>query len=213
MMNWHFIGKHHMKSNARFFLQLAFVCAGLVICVKMAHAQMGGGSGSSGGGGAYDTSMDNPFLKKKAPSPGPSASAAAKPGASKSTSDKDTRFLSDAGASFGWEVKTGSAAETKAKDAKTKQIATRLVASYSKLAKELTDLASKKGRSISIEGVKAQAIGGDGYDQRYLNLVQQDHQQSVAAFRKAAQSADDPDIRAWAKKTLPVLQQNQAAAK
>ena len=190
-----------MKSIPAVFSTFGIAAVAFVFCLGTAHGQ-------------YELGMDNPHLNKKSASPAPSAAAKGKTaGKGGSISEKDNKFLSDAAASFGWEVKTGSLAEQKAQDAKTKQVASRLVASYSKLAKEVTDLAGKKGRSISIEGVKAQNITGSDYDKRYLNLVQQDHQQTVSAFKKASQSADDPDVRAWAKRTLPTLQQNASAAK
>lgn len=163
-------------------------------------------------GNPYDTGMDNPHLNKKTPTPAPSASAAAKQTA-KAASGKDQRFLADAGSSFGWEMKTGAVAENKAQNPKTKEIARRMVSSYSSLSKELTALGSKKGVSLAIESAKAQQINGSNYDQSYLSLAKQDHEQTISAFRKASQSADDPDIRSWAKKTLPTLQSNAAALK
>lgn len=176
-------------------------------CIGISHGQQGN---------PYDTGMDNPFLKKQGASPSPSASGAAKNApqtAAKALSQKDNKFLLDAASDFGWEIKTGSMAEKKAQNPKTKQVASRMVSSYSKLGKELTDLAGKKGLSISLESAHAQQINGANFDQSYLNLVQQDHQQAASLFRKASQSADDPDVKAWARKTLATVEQNQSAAK
>ncbi len=190
-----------MKSISAVFSKVGFAAFVFTVCLGTAHGQSGN---------PYDTGMDNPRLSRKSPTPGPSAAAAPKQ-AAKGASSKDQKFFADAGSSFGWEMKTGAVAEKKAQDAKTKEVAGRLVSSYSKLAKELTDLGAKKGVSLSVEGAKAQQLSD--YDKSYLRLSQQDQQQLVSVFRKASQSAEDPDVRAWAKRTLPTLQQNAASAK
>lgn len=192
-----------MRSTIAEFAKIGLAAAIMPICFGTAQGQSGN---------PYATSMDNPFLKKKSPTPAPSASAAAK-SAAKVLGAKDQRFLADAGSSFGWEMKTGAAAEKKAQNPKTKEIAARLAGGYSKLAKDLTALGSKKGLALNLESVKAQQISGSNFDQSYLNLVQQDHQQTISVFRNEAQSGEDADIKAWAKRTLPTLEQNLAAAK
>ena len=40
-----------------------------------------------------------------------------------------------------------------------------------------------------------------------------DHEKDVEEFRKASQDLKDPDLRAWANKTLPVLEHHLAMAK
>jgi putative membrane protein len=153
---------------------------------------------------------DNPFFRKKSPSP--SARAAANAGA-KPLSAKDKNFLSGAASSGGWEIATGRVAEQKAQNSATKEIAARMIADHSKTNKELVDLGNKKGLGISTEGVKAQQISGQDFDKRYLNLVVQDHQEESSVFEKEAKSGDDADIKKWAAKSLPTIKQHLALAK
>jgi putative membrane protein len=40
-----------------------------------------------------------------------------------------------------------------------------------------------------------------------------DHDKDVAAFKKQSASASDADLKAWAAKTLPTLQEHQTMAK
>ena len=125
---------------------------------------------------------------------------------------KDQKFISIASSSGDWEVKTGQVAETKAQSPAVKQLAARLVTDHTRSNAELLELAKKKGLSIS-QGVKAQQINGENYDQHYLGLVEKDNQDEIAAFSKEAQSGDDPEIKAWARKMLPTLKQHLSEAK
>jgi putative membrane protein len=40
-----------------------------------------------------------------------------------------------------------------------------------------------------------------------------DHNKDVADFQRESKSAKDPDLKAWAAKTLPTLQDHQKSAK
>jgi len=149
---------------------------------------------------------DNPHFRKSATAtPSPSAAKAK----ATNLSAKDKNFLVSAASSGGWEVETGKLAERKAQGEATKNLAARMVADHSKAIKEMVDLAKKKGLAISTENIKAQQLsGGPNFDKQYLTLMEQDHQQSIKAFEKEAASGDDPEIKAWAAKTLPTLKQH-----
>jgi putative membrane protein len=57
----------------------------------------------------------------------------------------------------------------------------------------------------------AQKLGGlkgAAFDQAYAQDELRDHQQDVALFRKEANSGQDPALKAFAQKTLPILQQH-----
>ena len=42
----------------------------------------------------------------------------------------------------------------------------------------------------------------------YAKDMVKDHQKDVKEFEKAARTLNDPDLKAWAEQTLPVLQQH-----
>jgi putative membrane protein len=46
-----------------------------------------------------------------------------------------------------------------------------------------------------------------------MKMMVDDHDKDVAAFRKEANGGKDPDVKAWAAKTLPTLEQHQSMAK
>jgi len=54
---------------------------------------------------------------------------------------------------------------------------------------------------------------GADFDREYVEEMVDDHEEDVAAFEKQAQSATDPDVKAFAAKTLPVLKKHLDAIK
>lgn len=51
-------------------------------------------------------------------------------------------------------------------------------------------------------------LKGSAFDAAYARDMVKDHQQDVAEFRKEARAGQDPALKAFARKTLPVLQQH-----
>src|SRR5207248_7791383 len=94
-------------------------------------------------------------------------------------------------------------AEKKAKNAETKKIAARMIADHTKMNQELVDLAKKKGLAVTPPNT-GQAI--TDWDKEYLGQVQRNHAKAISAFQSEAQSGNDAEIKAWAKKMLPTLQ-------
>jgi putative membrane protein len=150
---------------------------------------------------------DNPFLQRMAATPPPRATSNPK---ASTLSAKDKDFLLSAASSGGWEVATGKMAEGKAQGDAARNLAARMSAYHSQTNKEVVDLAKKKGLAISTENIKPQhgLSGGPKFDKQYLTLMEQDHQQSIKAFEKEAASGNDPEIKAWAAKTLPTLKEH-----
>ena len=46
------------------------------------------------------------------------------------------------------------------------------------------------------------------FDQAWLGMMVNDHQKDIAAFQRPAQQGSDPEVKGFAKKTLPVLQKH-----
>jgi predicted outer membrane protein len=53
--------------------------------------------------------------------------------------------------------------------------------------------------------ISLQNLTGTAFDLQYMRMMLQDHLQAIALFTSATQSTD-PEVRAYARKTLPVLQ-------
>ena len=146
----------------------------------------------------------NPHLRaKSAPTP-PSGTVTVK------LSQKDVNFIQKAAGGGQQEVENGKMAEKQGKSADVKRIGARMVADHTKANKELTELANRKGVTFDTRGVRAQNIGAADFDRQYLKLLEVNHKNDISEFQKEAKSGDDRDVKAWAAKSLPTLQEHLA---
>lgn len=144
----------------------------------------------------------NPHLRSQ------SVGAAASPGAVVKMSQKDVSFIQSAAGNGQQEVENGKMAEKQAKSAEVKSIASRTVADHTRINKELTALANRKGVAFSTSGVKAQNLGSGNFDALYLKWLDERHKMDIAAFERQAKSGDDSELKSWASKTVPTLKQH-----
>lgn len=131
-------------------------------------------------------------------------------------SSGDATFIKNAGEGSKVEVELGQLAQQKASNDWVKQFGRRMAEDHGKGAKEATELAAKKGVSIPNEMSGAHQrtrdrlarLQGSAFDREYMQEMVRDHKKDVAEFRKASQNAKDPDVKAWAAKTLPTLEEH-----
>jgi putative membrane protein len=130
----------------------------------------------------------------------------------------DVTFLQNAGRDGKAEVEAAQLAQEKS-SAAVKSFAARLVDDHSKANAELATLAQQKGVTVpdvsasqrSMKG-KLDTMSGATFDRTWTQHMVADHEKAVAAFTKAATSKD-PDVKAFAEKTLPALKAHLAEAK
>src|SRR6185295_3775991 len=126
----------------------------------------------------------------------------------------DRAFVEEAAAGGAAEVEGGRMAEQRAAHDKVKQFGSRMVQDHSKANDELKELAAGKGLQLpsapdphSQEAMtKLQKLSGAEFDRAYMDHMVKDHKKDVAAFQKEASAGKDPQIKAFAAKTLPTLQ-------
>ena len=112
------------------------------------------------------------------------------------------------------EVELGNLAKDKGSNDAVKNFGQHMVDDHSKANDELKDLASKKNVTLpSALNAKDQAtkdrlskLSGEAFDRAYIRDMVADHRADVAEFRHEANSGKDPDVKAWAAKTLPTLE-------
>jgi len=112
------------------------------------------------------------------------------------------------------EVKLGTLATQKASSADVKAFGQQMVDDHSKANTELKQLASSKGMTLPSDvDAKDQSkydrlskLSGAEFDRAYMNEMVSDHRKDVSEFRTESQSGSDPDLKAWAAKTLPTLE-------
>ena len=105
--------------------------------------------------------------------------------------------------------------------AAVKKFAQRMIDDHSKAREKLMDIAkdmkvgvaaglSREHRELLLRLTKAD---GANFDRAYMNHMVDDHEKVAKAFEKESKDAKDPDLKAWAAKTLPTLQQHLEMAK
>jgi putative membrane protein len=117
------------------------------------------------------------------------------------------------------EVALSKAAAASSQDAKVKQFADQMVRDHSKANDELSSLAKSKGLQIPTSlDAEHQAIvqklsnkKGSEFDAAYGKQMKEDHAKTIGLFQSATQSPD-PDLAAFAKKTLPTLMDHKRMA-
>lgn len=60
---------------------------------------------------------------------------------------------------------------------------------------------------------KLQGMSGTDFDREFVKTAVNDHEKDVKEFEKASQNLDDSELKAFAAKTLPTLQQHLSQAK
>lgn len=128
--------------------------------------------------------------------------------------EDDTEFAVKAASGGLLEVELGKLAEQKGRSAKVKEFGAQMVKDHTKANAELKALAASKNITIpSTPGEDQQKdiadigkLSGAEFDKKYISYMKDDHEEDVKEFKKAANDARDADIKAFAAKTLPVIQ-------
>lgn len=127
--------------------------------------------------------------------------------------DFDKDFMVEAASGGMLEVQLGGIAQSNASATQVKNFGKMMVSDHTKANAELMALAKQKNIVVpSVPGKEAQEHiqklqqeKGKDFDKDYVSLMVDDHKEDIDKFEKAANKAKDPDIKALAAKTLPVL--------
>lgn len=139
--------------------------------------------------------------------------------ASVSAADKD--FVMEASCGGMAEVALGELAQQKGQSDAVKQFGKHMVEDHGKANNELTGLASRKGIVVPAAlKPKYQKVvdslsklSGAAFDKQYMREMVKDHENDVAAFQKESERGKDSELAAWAKQTLPTLQDHLKMAR
>jgi putative membrane protein len=112
------------------------------------------------------------------------------------------------------EVEHGRLAVQKASSSDVRQFAQRMVDDHGKANTELEGIASQKNVTLPKElDAKHKAkqdelskLTGPAFDSAYMTHMVSAHKEAVSLFQREAKSAKDAEARAFAAKTLPVIQ-------
>jgi putative membrane protein len=136
-------------------------------------------------------------------------------GAALSLERRDEAFLRQAAQSGLIEVEASKLAVDKAVNTQVKGFAQQMIDDHTRANEALKKLAAGKGVEVPSELSLAQkakiqllsSSDGASFDRRYADSMGvAAHRDTVRLFQKAAVGAADPDVKAYAAKTLPALQ-------
>jgi len=135
--------------------------------------------------------------------------------------EHDREFLTKAASASMAEIALATTASQKAAHADVKSFADRMLSDHNKASDELKALAAKKGVVLPVElgkdpkseQDKLSKMTGNKFDKEYAEFVIKDDEHDLKDFQKAAKDAKDPDVKAWAAKMVPILEDHVNAAK
>lgn len=134
----------------------------------------------------------------------------------------DVAFLKDADHAGRTEIEASGMALEKASSDRIKTFAKQMSADHAKTGDELKALAEKKGVKLPGEPSLVQkgkikvlsAMKGERFDRQYADDIGvKAHEDTVKLFQKASTEAKDPEVKAFATKTLPALEHHLSMAR
>jgi putative membrane protein len=128
--------------------------------------------------------------------------------------EADQRFVTEAASGGLMEVELGRMAASQASSERVKQFGKRMVDDHRKANAELKQLARQESIELpKTMSPKHQAmvdrlgkVRAAEFDRAYMEMMVEDHAEDVEKFREHAQSAKDPDIKAFAARNTPTLE-------
>jgi putative membrane protein len=128
----------------------------------------------------------------------------------------DHKFAMAAAMGGMMEVEMGRLAAQKGASDEVRQFGQRMVDDHTKANEELMQLASSKGMTLptasdpkhQAEMRKLSALSGERFDREYVKMMVKDHKKDVGEFQKEAARGADPELKAFAARTLPTLQEH-----
>jgi putative membrane protein len=133
-----------------------------------------------------------------------------------SSAKDSSRFTTNAVQGGLAEVELGRLATQRAGDTSVREFGARMVADHSRANTELKSIAGQKGIQLPTEMNSEQKsevdklskMSGAEFDKEYMSAMLKDHETDVKDFDTQSKEGNDPEIKAFAGKTLPTLQQH-----
>jgi putative membrane protein len=131
-------------------------------------------------------------------------------------SPADQNFVTKAAIGGMFEVQSSELANDKAQSAEVKKFAKQMIRDHGKANKELTSAAEDKGATVpsALDAKhaavlqKLDGLSGAAFDSAYVQAQRAAHKEAVGLFSAYSTSKGDPQLTAWAGKTLPILQEH-----
>jgi putative membrane protein len=131
-------------------------------------------------------------------------------------SSEDRTFVTKAAVGGQAEVAFGQLAKQNASSPAVKQFGERMVTDHTQANEELMQIARSQNLDVP-KGLDAKhqakeqqfsTTKGAAFDKAYMQDMVQDHKEDIADFRKEAEHGQDPQLKAFAAKYLPILEEH-----
>ena len=137
------------------------------------------------------------------------------------TGNPDKFFMAMASQVNASEIAAGRLATQRASSPQVKQYGQRMIDDHTKAQQELTQLAKQKGVTLPnrpdemhvMMAAHLAELQGAQFDREYISGMTGDHAKVVSMFQDKAKLAMDPDVRAWAERMVPVLEEHLRTAR
>jgi len=128
----------------------------------------------------------------------------------------DNTFVTKAAEGGMAEVELGNLAVQKATNEKVKSFGQKMVDDHTKANNDLKSAVAGKGITLpgaidsksEVQKQRLSNLSGAAFDRAYMEDMVRDHKEDVSEFQKESHSGTDPDVKAFASKTLPTLQEH-----
>ena len=132
-------------------------------------------------------------------------------------SAEEQQFIKKAAAGGLAEVKLSELAENRASDPKVKDFAKQMVTDHTQANNELKPIAESNKIPVPTKLTgeheatynHLEKLSGAKFDAAYIKVMVSDHDKTVSAFEEASSKVQDPTLKTFIEKTLPVLRQHQ----
>ena len=135
---------------------------------------------------------------------------------SNALSEMDRTFIPEAAMAGMFEIESSQLARERNVDAQLSQIASMMIEDHTKANQELMAIARQKGVTVP-QGMndhfrrmltQLQSASGEDFARRFQSQQEQAHREAITLFDREARQGQDPDLRAFAQRTLPVLRKH-----
>jgi putative membrane protein len=128
----------------------------------------------------------------------------------------DQTFVTKAARAGMEEVELGKLAVEKASSDEVKKFAQRMVDDHSKAGEELKTLAQNKHLTLpaatdaheNLTYGRLSKLSGTAFDRAYMQAMAAGHRQALNDFRMETKMGQDADVKGWAAKTLPMIEEH-----
>ena len=206
-----------IKSAHLWTLVILLACGVIAVAASGLRTSTQNSNQNSNRSNSNSSSSRNQNANRNSNSRGAESASQAGMGANSS----DQKFAMEAAMGGLMEVELGRLATQQGSSEAVKQFGQRMVDDHSQVNTELMQLASSKGLTLPTaldekhqkELAKMQKLTGADFDKAYSKAMLSDHEKDVSAFEKESTKGNDADIKAFAAKTLPTLQQHLQLAR